>query len=352
MHIIQTRDNTHFQIALLVIAMHAVFLCWIILVPASQQEKKQPKKLVVKTIQLNPSPAKTIEMPNSIVSQPKPLPINAVVPQTEPLPPIPIVEPIPEPAPKLVEEPKIQSQPQPIEKPLPQPVAKKTEPTVKKTEVKKPISTKAPEVKKAIAPPKPIAKTVEPAKKNIPKVEVQKKQTPKSQVQKTTAEKPKIDPKIEEARVKAQLELQEKQKKLIAAAQESMAKIDKGRAKINETKSTLSSVSMPVAIASLQIEALPTNNAPALSKGESNYRDELASRLKLMLKLPEHGDVQLKLTLDRTGKVTKVAIIKSASSANRSYAEKNLPSLKFPPFGSHFNTMSEYTFMIQLSNEL
>ncbi|QLH36449.1 MAG: hypothetical protein HWD61_10185 [Parachlamydiaceae bacterium] len=158
---------------------------------------------------------------------------------------------------------------------------------------------------------------------------------------------------MDAAKAKAQQEADEKQRKLVAAAQESIAKIDQGRVKMNAVKSSQTlAVAAPAAITSLQIDALPSNSGSPLTSGEANYRDELASRLKLMLKLPEHGDVQLKLTLDRSGKVTKVNIVKTASQANRSYVEKSLPALKFPSFGNHFENMSEYTFIIQLSNEL
>jgi colicin import membrane protein len=113
------------------------------------------------------------------------------------------------------------------------------------------------------------------------------------------------------------------------------------------------SVATPVAsISKLEIEALPDLSGPALTSGEKHYRDELASRLKLLLKLPEHGAVQLKLTLNRAGKALKVQIVKSVSQANKNYIEKTLPTLVFPAFGSHFENLSEYTFSIQLSNEL
>ncbi len=199
-------------------------------------------------------------------------------------------------------------------------------------------------------------KKLEPIKKIAPKKEPSQKKPEVKQPNKpakTKQEKPKVDPQIEAARAKAQKEAQDKQKNLIAAAQESIAKIDQGRAKMIATKSGFSGVAVaPAAITSLQIDALPEGDAAPLSPGEKSYRDELASRLKLMLKLPEHGDVQLKLTLNRTGKALNIVILKSASIVNRSYVEKTLPGLKFPPFGNQFENMSEYTFIIQLSNEL
>lgn len=226
-------------------------------------------------------------------------------------------------------------------------IQKPASPSVKKTE---PIVEKKSTPKKEVSKPKIEKK--EPSKTSTPPKKEVTKQSEKK-VTKTVAEKPKPDPQVEAAKTKALQEAQEQQRKLIAAAQESLAKIEQGRAKMQATKSSLNTVAAaPLAINQLQIEALPSSNSPALTVGERGYRDELASRLKLLLKLPEHGDVQLKLTLDRAGKPVKVVIVKAASQINRSYVEKTLPSLKFPPLGNHFENMTEYTFLIQLSNAL
>ena len=85
---------------------------------------------------------------------------------------------------------------------------------------------------------------------------------------------------------------------------------------------------------------------------EVSYRDELANRLKLLLRLPEYGEVKVKLTIERSGKIAKVLIISSESSANRKYIEKTLPGLTFPQFGTRFGDVDQYTFSITLGNEL
>ncbi len=356
----QTQDRSLAQVTLYVIAIHALLILWVIFFAFSpHQDRKPTERLVVKTIQLSPPNIQTRPLPPPKVE--KLLPQSAAI---EPAP-VPPVENIPEPKPlppettpqKVIEEP---AQPEPIKPP--EPVAKTPEPikksetpqlkTEKKVEVKKTKEVKKPSPKKTSE--KKTVKKAEPekqkagVKKSTPSKEMASKKTDVKQT-----DKPKTDPKIAAAKAKAQQEVQEKQRKLIAAAQESIAKIDQGRAKISTAKSNLNNVTAtPAAITSLQIDALPVSNAPPLTPGERSYRDEIASRLKLMLKLPEHGDVQLKLTLDRSGKAIKVVIVKSVSSANRSYVEKTLPNLKFPPLGSHFENMSEYTFIIQLSNEL
>ena len=96
---------------------------------------------------------------------------------------------------------------------------------------------------------------------------------------------------------------------------------------------------------------MPTAELKELNDKEIGYRDELAGRLKLLLRLPEFGEVKIKLTLSRAGKVAKVSIVSAESAANRTYIEKTIPTLSFPSFGNNFGTLPEYTFLISLSND-
>ncbi len=339
-------QNKHLTpIVLLVIALHMVLVFWVIFIPSSPLISRKREHLVVKTVQLNkPMIQKPVSKTETVETPPP-----SVTPATIDFEPTPKLEPMPksESPPKAVEE---LPKPVPTAEPIPKIETPKSE-LVKKTVSKvKPTPTQKKAPKKA----EPIKKQ-ENTKKTVVKKELPKPitKTADKKPAKAAPEKPKVDPKVEAAKAKAQQEMESKQKKLLAAAQESIAKMDQSRAKINSVKSNPGSIAVaPAAITSLQIDTLPLSNGTPLSPGEKNYRDELASRLKLMLKLPDHGDVQLKLTLDRTGKATKVSVVKSESSANRSYIEKTLPNLKFPSFGSHFENMSEYTFIIQLSNEL
>jgi|LakMenEpi03Aug12_release.lakeMendotaPanAssembly.Ray.scaffolds.fasta_scaffold126784_2 outer membrane biosynthesis protein TonB len=87
-----------------------------------------------------------------------------------------------------------------------------------------------------------------------------------------------------------------------------------------------------------------------LSAGEESYRAELAARLKLLLHLPEPGEVKLKLTLDRSGNFISMDIASKSNSRNMQYLEKILPSLTYPAFDNHFKGLSNYTFSITLSH--
>lgn len=338
---IKLYDRSLPRITFFVLAIHFVLILWVIFSPYSIEKRPKVKeRLVVKTIPLNPvqkpkvAPVKSLETPSLPVSTEPAPSIDTPVQKQEPLP-----NPIEPLSPPLKNSEPIESNPEPVKK-------------IEK-EKSKPQSTKKPVEQKQSAKKKPEPTKKETAKKPAAKKETSAQSKKTEPAQKPKTEKPKKNTQADPAKVKAQQAAEEKQRKLLAAAQESIAKIDQGRVKMGAAKSNLNAVtSTPLAISSLSIDTISENQGTILTPGETSYRDELASRLKLMLKLPEHGDVQLKLTLDRTGKVTKVNIVKSASSANRSYIEKTLPNLKFPAFGNDFKNMSEYTFIIQLSNEL
>ena len=122
-----------------------------------------------------------------------------------------------------------------------------------------------------------------------------------------------------------------KQKELLAQAQASMAKI-------KATK-------LP------KLQVLPDISREEMaswSTAEVGYRDELASRLQILLRLPEFGEVKIKLTLARSGRVIKLDILSAESSVNRKYIEKTLPTLTFPPFDRNFESKDEHTFSITL----
>lgn len=321
-----------------VLAVHAVLIAWMVLFgPSSVKPAKAapPRKLLVQTVELAPpapaAPPASLPKPvEKVAEAPAPMPvIEEVVP--EPLPEV-------KPEPKKVEVKK----PEPVKKPAPTPP--KAQPTPKKEAAKPKTSPKPkePAVKKEVKPKaveKPAPKPAEAAKSN----EAQQ-----------AAEKMKQQA-LEQQRVKeaAQQAEKQRQRKLLADAEERIAKIGAGHGKVDPGKSgKLASVALPSALSSLHIDALPDSpGAAPLSFKEASYRDELAGRLKLMLRLPEYGDVRVKLTLERSGKVSKVVVESSASKANGKYIEKTLPGLTFPPFGTNFGNDAHYTFSITLSNE-
>ncbi len=133
---------------------------------------------------------------------------------------------------------------------------------------------------------------------------------------------------------------------LLSQAQESLSAIDKSSLK-NIRSPTFSS--LPKAIGDLQVEN--GIEASSLSEQDTSYYIEMIHRIKLQLKLPEYGEVRVELTLDRTGKVHKLYVLSSSSLNNQKYIEKNLTTVHFPPFGSHFPKESIHKFLIAISND-
>lgn len=85
---------------------------------------------------------------------------------------------------------------------------------------------------------------------------------------------------------------------------------------------------------------------------ETSYQEELVSRLQTQLQLPEYGTVDIELTLERSGKFIKLKVLRDESVSNRRYIEKNVPTMRFPHFGSSFEGKAEFTFVIRLSNAI
>lgn len=379
-----TKDRSLLVIIAGVVIGHLLLLLWTILTHSDIKPLPSPpqRRLIVQTIALNPKPramSSTVVLQDALpkknknipevvkeikeVKTPEPEPIAAApIPKIEKeiLPPpiteepspkeIPVHEIKEESAKQISEEPKtVPSKPIEQTPPSTKVEAKKPDVKKKKIETEKPIVKKT-VVKKAV-PQKTEAQKKEKVAVKSPEKKVATAQAPPQQI------KPKIDKAAMERQKKLEIEQQAakaKQQKLLSQAQETIAKIDKSRDKVSRTNlSDPGFVHSPVAISNLQIDSFADyGSKQQLSSQEASYRDELASRLKLLLKLPEYGEVKIKLTLERSGKVAKVVIISAASATNRKYVEKTLPTLTFPAFGANFDQSSQFTFSITLCNEI
>lgn len=190
----------------------------------------------------------------------------------------------------------------------------------------------------------------------------------KKQEEKAVAEKKKELDKAEAEKKKLQLEkaAAEKKRELEVAAaheaaKEKMAKAKESLAKLNETRDKmhgapsvkLDSTSLPKEIASLHVDALPQGTGEASRWGvkETSYSNEVAYRLKMNLKLPEYGEVKIKLTINRAGKVMKIEIVKSESKINKAYIESKIKNIQFSSFGHNFPDVEQNTFIITLQND-
>lgn len=366
-----------FSITCVVVIVHSLLIGFSLFFDAHPTTRQQPApRLVVQTVNLAPSTTVSVKASTELALTPSPIPRSPLppnpIPKT-PLLPTPLerktmpkreeqikIAPPPRapevpPRPAPTEPP---AQPEPVQPPTPKPnkIVTPPQPKPKSTasQKAKPQPQKAP--KKTTKPKevKPVPK--QPAKKTPTpqKTPAPAKENDKKAAEKKAAEE---DKRKQEAEQEAEQEAQkkkaelERQQTLLASAQEKMAKVSTVRKQSTE-KHGASLTSTPSAITQLQIDALPTaKGAPALGYKEMSYRDELAGRLKLLLRLPEYGEIKINLTLNRSGKVMKLAIASAESAANRKYIEKTLPTLSFPAFGANFESSSEYTFAITLSNE-
>jgi colicin import membrane protein len=251
--------------------------------------------------------------------------------------------------------------------PKPAPITQKAPPSEVVSQPKKVTSTPSPP-----APPKPVPKTTTaPAKKiQLPQPSTtQKNPPPKSPAPKPTIVKtePKPSPKIltetaaqetalgkqTEGQIAQARDAKERQQALISQAQERIAKITPSHDKIATSQTpTLVEMALPGPISNLKVDSASESGVTSFGGREASYHDELASRMKLLLRLPEYGDVKMKLTLDRTGKVLNVAISSAQNANNRKYIEKAVFALSFPPFGNHFGDETQHTFSITFSNDL
>lgn len=173
-------------------------------------------------------------------------------------------------------------------------------------------------------------------KQEAPKVESapKKKETPKK---KESAAKKKEAPKrVEKA---AQTKKGPDRKELIKKVQESVAKMESMEA----TSATSGALGLK------PIESLSFQGGGGIEEG---YISDLTASLKLLLHLPEYGQVRLYLTVLRSGDVDSFEIVESASRINRTYLERALRELALPAFGSRFPQEEKHTFALTLSNEL
>lgn len=365
-----------------VVLAHFIFLLAITLSFKKKMNEKMIERLVVKTVQLQPKPA---NIPPKVKSEaiaeietlPAKLEIASEV-KDETIE-IPIENPVSTDSNigESIEEIKKENF-QKKEKPLDYPPSTKKPDVKKKIEPKKTIPT---EKKSSINEAKQIKKATHPP---VPKKEVQ----PKAQKEKVLPQKTKTDQakakydqqkakdeaaqkaaaqreaakakaaKEEDNRAKERAkkaeEARARKQKLLSTAQKSISNVAGGKESlVGLSDFASSSAVIPAQIENLQVEALIVDaRTEQMNPQEIGYYGELASRLKLKLRLPEHGEVKIKLTLERSGRFLKVVIVSSASSKNREYIEKTLPKLTYPGFGNNFGQSSEYTFVIALSNEI
>lgn len=340
--------------AIIALALHALFFYSVFSLSPAPQKSLNRARLVARTIDLTPrkqaepsrmkQPQQEIASIDSTVQRSaeeieKKNSVPEVKPdKTEAKKEAPVQTKVKEPPKKSVTPEQNKAKPKPKPKKA---EPKKTDPKKKETPAKQPQAKPQPKSEPKKSPTPPVKK---PAPKEV-KIESQSKPSPKP-----TETKP---PQPSKAEIAAKEAAKARQKELLAKAQENLAKIGKTRDKVSSSPSAFSDKStLPQLVGGLEIDALPSlKGGGALTAKEGSYRDEVAFRLKLALKLPDYGKIKMKLILDRSGKVKTYDILSSESSKNREYIERSIRTLAFPNFGTNFEGLSEYTFIITLHNE-
>jgi outer membrane biosynthesis protein TonB len=90
----------------------------------------------------------------------------------------------------------------------------------------------------------------------------------------------------------------------------------------------------------------------ATASPEACYIGDLIRRLQLNIRLPEPGEVRVKLTLKKSGSISSVQVISGSKNSIKDAIEKKLKAVHFSPFGTSFPGESEHTFNLRLSNDL
>ncbi len=305
--------------------------------------KEISKKIIVNTVQLHPPPQ---SMAPLILEPTTPSVLAASIEQKEKHLPAPLAPLTPsEPAKEVKKEIKEGSPKKTIsvsknvqnkassQSPLKETTFSKSTQEIKKTEENK----KSTSTKKTTS--EPTKQTTQNIKKGLSAEEIAVKKANKTHQPTLTA---------------TQEAAQACQRELLAKAKENMAKIGETRSQINIPKSiSLAESSLPNKLENLHIHALPMTDYPSIefSEKEMNYRNEISNRLKLALRLPVDGEVRLKLTLERSGKVIQVQVIHTDHAINKHYIENTLHSLSFPSFADSFPDCPQYTFVITLNNK-
>lgn len=313
-----TRSDALFRsVFVCVVAVHSLFLLLCCYSPFASAKRSAPtraqSKLSVQTVNLSPQ---IVSAEASKISEVSAMG-NATMLTVEPKPlPQPVASPLPTP---------------PSPPPAIQPAAKAPPP-----KASSPPKVPAKVAPKAIPKPKP---EIKPAPKAAVAPIAQADSTPKQPSQATPAKQSK--PENNAAR-----------QELLKKAKESINKIQNATSQNAQSPGGQVSLGAPKVLGGLQSDAFASSGNVSGKSQPATYHEELMHRLRSQLHMPEYGNVDIELTLSRSGKVLSFKILRDENRNNRQYIEKAIPPLSFPPFGHYFNGETQHAFVITLSNDL
>lgn len=206
----------------------------------------------------------------------------------------------------------------------------------------KPKEAKASQ-KKAVKPALKASEQVKPVQKKDEKAKVKKAEEVSKAAKEIRTEASREPSKASTAAAKRRAEL-------LAQAKESMQKLKQVQGPVAEAMSKVPDIKES------KISAVPgsisnaTGNEGFLTEAtpEDLYEQELGMILKLMLQLPEPGEVNIALTLSRDGKIKSVTNENSGSLRNNNYVKDNIKKVAFTAFGKCYIGESAHTFTIKL----
>ncbi len=359
--------ETNWKIAIAVFSVHILVLFAITFTAAATPLKKTTQKLIVHTVALK-SPPTSFAAKESVKPQALPPAKNAIAitapsnekieekiaPAEKAVEKTITQEPVkPEAPPEKTTPAEVKStpkaQPKPVVKQAPKPVAK----AVVKAAIKSPPKPQPkPTPVKSKPQTKPAPKVTEQTKSQKEKIQEQQKQAEKTRQKANEAAAKQAAAK--QAAAKAQAAKKQSMLNQALSSLDSAGRIDGKKAAL-AASAAKAAPSGPSSITSLSAESLVAVDATETANctpAERTYYDELVSRLKLSLKLPEYGEVKLQLTILRSGKVSSIKSITSKSTKNSEYIKNALPKAHLPPFGQNFPNEKEHTFKLTLTNEL
>lgn len=201
-----------------------------------------------------------------------------------------------------------------------------------------PLVEKTPVVEKQIPKTQPVQKNQVQTKQPAQKKQVQKKK-PAQKKQVVKKPTPKKNSPIKNTQSKPKIP-----ENLVRQLQESIAKIEK-----NPHKDTRSSpLATPKWIPSLTVDS--QGGLQGGSQEENSFATALIECLQNALDLPEMGRVKIALTIRCTGEFSRMEILEVESRKNSQFLQRELKTMRFPPFSGSLQQEKEHTFVISFCN--
>ncbi len=349
-------DPVFFAIVIFVIFIHFGLL-WFLPNIKSDRIVKNRTQVHVTTIQLTPKKNEIELTPLTLLKKEGSLPqkIETLLPPLEETIPLSLLETPPVEPPKAIEkliaEPiKVQPEKENIQKKIeeePKSVPKKkVEEPQKSPQVSKP---KPMTEKKNQVPQKP--KTPAPVKNPIalpdPQKEALKRKKEEEQANLDQEKKRLLEVQLQkEKEIKLQKEKELSTKRKIT--KQKIASVKQSGQSLLASIPMESDVAIPKGVTGLQVEGIPVTASGLLNSTEASYQGKIKFRLEQNLRLPERGEVEIKLTLNKSGKIVKFETTSPQSLKNRQYIEQKIPSIVFPEFDASLNGETQHLFTIQL----